>query len=297
MSMVTIPDQEVGSSVMFSHCLGIGPMSYKRLLSHFGSATDALHASIKDLAQLLSPKIVEQLEQYRNITYQQRIMERIVQKKITVLIQSDKRYPAALLQITDPPICLYVRGSEASISSLNSLSIAIVGTRKPSEYGSKVTENFASYLVKEEVVIVSGLALGIDSVAHQVAVDLKGRTVAVLGCGVDVVYPPEHIELYNKIQATGGLIVSEFPPGQTVQKGLFVARNRIISGLSRGVLVVEGEKHSGTLITARYAAEQGRDVFAIPGSIFSPLSQAPHLLLHEGAHLVTEPSQILSLCR
>jgi len=171
--------------------------------------------------------------------------------------------------------------------------LAIVGTRKPTSYGLQVAEKFAAELTQYGFIIVSGMALGIDAAAHWAAINNNGKTIAVLGCGVDVIYPPANRKLYETIIKSGGAVISEFPPGHTVLKGLFVARNRLISGLSLGVLVVEGAKDSGSLITARYAAEQGKDVFAPPSPITSPLSEAPNMLLKQGAKLVTSVSDIL----
>jgi DNA processing protein len=157
-----------------------------------------------------------------------------------------------------------------------------------------LAKKFASHLASMGIIVVSGMALGIDSLAHWAALNSLGKTIAVLGCGVDVVYPPSNRGLYQEILKKGGLIISEFPPGRTVLKGLFVARNRIISGLSSGVLVIEGAKDSGALITARYAAEQGKEVFAPPSPLTSPMSEAPNFLLKQGAKLVTDVSDILN---
>ncbi|MEK7633288.1 MAG: DNA-processing protein DprA, partial [Patescibacteria group bacterium] len=169
---------------------------------------------------------------------------------------------------------------------------AIVGTRKPTNYGIQVARKFAYELAEAGFVIVSGMAMGIDTVAHQAALDVGGKTVAVLGCGVNIIYPAINYKLYENIIKTGGAVVSEFPPDQTVLKGLFISRNRIISGLSRGVLIAEGGEYSGALITAKYAGIQGKDVFAVPSPINSEMSSAPNLLIKQGAKMVTNVSDI-----
>lgn len=170
----------------------------------------------------------------------------------------------------------------------------VVGTRQPTLYGQQVCESIAADLAASDAVIVSGLALGIDTIAHRAAIDAGRKTIAVMGCGVDIAYPQQNSRIYEKIIEESGIVVSEFPPGMVTMKGLFVARNRLISGLSRGVLVVEGSARSGSLITARYAAEQGKDVFAIPAPLMSDMSAAPLILLKEGATLATSAEDILS---
>ncbi len=170
---------------------------------------------------------------------------------------------------------------------------AIVGTRKPTSYGIQVARKFAYELTEAGFVIISGMAMGIDTVAHQAALDAGGKTIAVLGCGVNIIYPVSNRGLYENIIKTGGAVLSEFPPNQTVLKGLFISRNRIISGLSRGVLIAEGLKDSGALITARCAGEQGKEVFAPPSPITSDMSQAPNFLLKQGAKLVTSIEDIM----
>jgi DNA processing protein len=168
-----------------------------------------------------------------------------------------------------------------------------VGTRKPTPYGKQVTEKLTGELVFSGITIVSGLARGVDGLAHRITLERKGTTIAVLGCGVDIIYPPDHQTLYYDILKSGGAVISEVPPGHTVARGLFPARNRIISGISRGVLVTEGAEDSGSLITAQCALDQGRDVFAVPGPISSYLSAGPAKLIKQGAKVVTEVADIL----
>lgn len=293
----------------FSHFLGIGPMKFKQLLACFGNPEKAYQAKKEDLIKILGPKLGEKFLHFRQTFKADSIREQLFKKSIQILILEDPDYPEQLRQISDPPICLYVRGNGKILNNLPGLTrlrkirtrqvnegsniLAIVGTRKPTAYGLQLAEKFAGELAQYGFTIVSGMALGIDSAAHWGAINNNGKTIAVLGCGVDIIYPPANRKLYQTIIETGGAVISEFPPGHTVLKGLFVARNRIISGLSQGVLVVEGAKDSGSLITARYAAEQGRDVFAPPSPITSPLSEAPNLLLKQGSKLVTSVEDIL----
>ncbi len=258
----------------FSHFLGIGPIKLKELIKHFGTVKKAYYSDFS-----------EKFSQFRQKFDFDKKLNDYKRRGISVICWEDKNYPKLLKLISDPPICLYLRG-EFDFSKYKNY-FAVVGTRNPTSYGCQVAKMFTCDLVDAGFVVVSGLAKGIDGIVHQTAVDISGKTVAVLGCGVDVIYPAENRCLYNQILKKGGLIISEFPPGRLVQKGFFIARNRIISGLSQGVMVVEGLKNSGSLITARYAADQGREVFASPAPITSKMSEAPNLLLKEGAKMVT----------
>ncbi len=201
------------------------------------------------------------------------------------------KYPRLLKEIPDPPAVLYVRGAGSKIN-LNK-TIAIVGTRHPTPYGIAITKKLVSDLVNQGFTIVSGLALGIDAVAHWTAINAGGKTIAVLGCGIDIIAPARNANLYWDIIKGHGAVVSEIPPGVVTDKKRFVTRNRIISGLSLGVVVVEGARVSGTLITARYAAEQGREVFAVPGQITNTYSRASSILLKNGAKLVESADDII----
>ncbi len=206
-----------------------------------------------------------------------------------LVTMGDPRYPEALREIFDPPIVLFARGR---VELLGSLAVAMVGTRRPTPYGVAVAERLAGDLAHACLTVVSGLARGIDSASHKGALAAGGDTVAVLGCGVDVVYPSENRKLYSEI-ATKGLIVSEFPMGATAFPQNFPIRNRIIGGLSVGVLVVEGAQYSGSAITAKLAMEQGREVFAVPGNITSKLSWGPNLLIKQGAKLVQDWNDVV----
>jgi len=200
----------------------------------------------------------------------------------------DEEYPQSLKNIPDPPVCLFVKGKWEYLSYN---LFAVVGTRKMTSYGKQVTERFVSEISKH-FVIVSGMAYGVDTIAHSTALRLNRPTIAVLGCGVDVVYPKSNKMLYEQI-IDNGCVVSEYLPWESPKKFTFVERNRIISGLSVGVLVTEAGVESGALITAKYAIEQGRDVFAVPGDIFRTTSQGTNYLIKSGAFVATEPSDIL----
>lgn len=286
-------DAETLYSFAFSHVIGIGPMTFLQLVDYAGSAEKAYHLSTSDLETLLPKRTLLSLEQFRTQVEPIDLWGSVNKKGIQYVPIALSSISESIRSISDPPIGLFIKGNSRLIEETIS-GIGIVGSRRTSAHGRIMSAHLARELSRAGFCIVSGLALGVDGIAHRATLEAGGSTIAVLGCGVDVIYPPEHRQLYNDIIASGGAIVSEFPPGHTVQKGLFVARNRIISGLSKGVVVVEGTKVSGSLITARYAAEQGRDVFAVPGSPTSILSQAPNLLLKEGAIMVSEATDILS---
>lgn len=203
---------------------------------------------------------------------------------IDIISIEDKQYPNILKEIYDPPIYLYIRGNK---EILNNKSISIVGCRKATDYGRKVARDFAYNISKQDINIISGLAIGIDSEAHLGAVEANKKTVAVLGNGLDTIYPKENIILSQKILDSGGTIISEYPLGTKPKKENFPARNRIISGMSNGLLVVEAKEKSGTLITVDFALEQGRDVFVVPGNIISENSAGTNDLIKQGAKLVT----------
>lgn len=276
----------VSCYVGFSHFLGIGPVRFEKLLCSFGDVASAYTASPYDLRCVLG-EMTDRFVAFRKTFDSEKQTEEIHKKGIQIITRQDSRFPQSLRSLPDAPICLYVKGHlDGSFLSVGRF-FSIVGTRKPTSYGVHVARMFARELTQVGFSIVSGLALGIDAVSHAACIEQEGRTVAFLGCGVDIVYPLENEALYRNIIASGGLVISEFPPGMTVLKGLFIARNRLISGLSEGVLVVEGAKDSGSLVTARYAADQGKEVFAPPVPITSPLAEAPLSLLKQGATIVT----------
>jgi DNA processing protein len=275
----------------FSHFFGIGPVKLKALIDNFGSVKKAYNASKNDLSSIIGSVLAEKFIHFKNIFDPVKRLSDLKKKQVSVICWEDKKYPPLLKNISDPPICLYVKGNIDDFD-FEKLTIGIVGTRTPTIYGQQIARKFSSELTKAGFTIVSGLALGIDALTHWECLNSEGKTIAVLGCGVNVIYPADNRNLYYRIIEKGGLIISEFPPEQLVLKGLFIARNRIISGLSKGVIIIEGGKHSGALITAKYAAEQGRDVFAPPAPINSDMSQAPNILLKEGAKLITSVNDI-----
>lgn len=217
-------------------------------------------------------------------------LARLVELDIAVIGCEDHNYPELLLEITNPPPLLYLRGDSRC---LELPQIGIVGSRRPTPVGSDNARSFAKLLAQQGFAITSGLALGVDGAAHEGALAAKGKTLAILGTGLDQIYPSRHRRLAQEIIAAGGLLVSEYPPGTTARPGNFPQRNRIISGLSLGVLVVEAAQKSGSLITARLAAEQGREVFALPGSIHCPVSRGCNGLIRQGATLVESTEQMI----
>ncbi len=212
-----------------------------------------------------------------------------IEAGVDLVAISDPRYPRLLKEVFDPPVVLFARGR---IQLLETLMLGIVGTRRPSQYGLVAAERLAADLCQAQLTICSGMASGIDTMAHRAALAAKGNTVAVLGCGVDIVYPSENRKLASEI-ATNGLIVSEFPMGAPPYPQNFPVRNRIIAGMSVGVLIVEGAQYSGSAITAKLAMEQGREVFAVPGNITSDKSWGPNLLIKQGAKLVQEWNDVI----
>ncbi len=275
----------------FSAFPGIGPLRFKLLLSYFGSAKKAWEAGEEELIKIgLGEKLTAQFAAFRRKISLPAYLKEVQSKNIKIITLIDKEYPSLLAEIFDAPFVLYVRGN---LDCSKKETIGVVGTRMMTGYGREVTRKITGELVESGLTIVSGMAYGVDTVAHETALERGGKTIAVLGCGVDIIHPISNRVLYWKIVEKYGAIVSEFPPGMMASRGLFPARNRIISGLSLGVVVTEGAKDSGALITAKYAAEQGREVFAIPGPITSPLSKGPTLLLKHGAKLVTEVNDIL----
>lgn len=276
--------------VLLSQVSQIGPARFGRLLERFGSAEAAWKASLFELtAAGLDRRGVESIGKLRGTADPDKEWQRLERARVSVLILDDPAYPSALREIADPPPVLYVRGE---ITPADDWAIAVVGTRRASQYGRQVTEKIVSDVVRAGVTVISGLAHGVDTHAHRAALAAGGRTIAVLGSGLDRVYPTVNKTLADQI-AESGAVISEYPLGVPPDAQHFPRRNRIVSGLSRAVLVVEADYKSGAMITATQAAEQGRDVFAVPGSIFSPMSAGPHQLIREGAKIVTEASDIL----
>jgi len=211
---------------------------------------------------------------------------------IQILTIKDKNYPELLKKIYDPPSKLYVSGE---LKKEEKYPLAIVGTRRISNYGQQTTRLFAEALAEAGITIISGLALGVDGLAHRIALEKKARTIAVLGSGLNIIYPSAHQKLAQEILVSGGAVISEYSPNTSPTKKTFPARNRIVSGLSLGVLVIEAPRKSGALITARTAIEQGREVFVVPGRINDLNSEGCNYLIKMGAHLVTSPEEIIEV--
>lgn len=269
---------------------GVGPVKLRRLAEHFGDLSLAWRASPSALAAAgLDPRAVEAVLAHRPRLEPAALCEAVAALGVQVLTCLDPQYPERLRAVPGAPALLFIKGA---LQPADDWALAVVGTRHPTAYGRQVTQRLVTALVGHGLTIVSGLARGIDAEAHQAALQAGGRTLAVLGCGIDQVYPPEHRRLAARIVEHGALL-SELPLGASPEAGNFPARNRIISGLSRGVLVVEAGERSGALISATCAAEQGREVFAVPGSIFSPKSQGTHRLIQQGATLVQSAQDIL----
>jgi DNA processing protein len=268
-----------------------GPARTKLLVDYFGSAKEAWRASEKKLIEVgLKADRVGDFIKYRDEFASKDYFNRLKKLKIDFFTINDANYPENLLDLENASPVLYIRGK---ISVNDSNAVAIVGSRKMTSYGREVTEKFAQGLARLGITIVSGLARGIDTVAHKGALAMGGRTLAVLACGLDATYPLENTQLANEIIAKGGAILSEYRLGYPALRNNFASRNRIISGLSKAVIVIEGAKKSGTLLTASAAAEQGRPVFAVPGQITSPMSAAPLFLLQSGAKMAISVNDIL----
>lgn len=276
--------------VGFTLVKGIGAARLRALLDYFGDAETAWNASLFDLSAAgLSPKLAERVLQARSAVNLDEYISQAVRNGIRILTWDDPEYPSHLNEIDQPPPVLYLRGE---VTTEDSWSVAIVGTRAVTAYGRQVTEELATALAHNGVTIVSGLARGVDAIAHNAALKAGGRTLAVLGSGVDKIYPPEHRTLAEKVAAQGA-VLSDYAPGTPPDGANFPPRNRIISGLSMAVVVVEAGDTSGALITAEFAIEQGREVFAVPGNIFAPQSKGPNRLISNGAKILLSPQSVL----
>jgi DNA processing protein len=263
---------------------GLGPTKARRVIEFFGSVQAVFRASLTELeAAGLRAVSAQSLGTVRSMELAQDELGKVASAGARIVALDDPGYPTQLKQIYDPPLVLYVRGNEAVISQPG---IALVGTRHPTPYGSGMSERLACDLAARGLVIFSGMARGIDTAGHRGAIAAKGKTVAVWGTGVDVVYPKENTRLVEQILALGGAVISEFPMGTFPAPQNFPIRNRIISGIALGVLVVEAAEYSGTRITARCALEQNREVFAVPGNVTNKGSWTPNTLIKQGAKLV-----------
>jgi DNA processing protein len=263
---------------------GLGPTRSRKLVEHFGGPEAVLRASLTELESTgIQAVSAQSLATGKSGELAREEMARAVAAGVTVISLEDPAYPPRLKEIYDPPLVLYVRGN---LEVLTQPGIAMVGTRHPTPYGSGMAERLACDLAAQGLVIVSGMARGVDTASHRGAITAKGKTIAVFGTGVDVIYPKENSRLSEQILALGGALVSEFPLTTFAAPQNFPIRNRIISGMSLGVLVVEAAEYSGTRITARCALEQNRDVFAVPGNVTNKNSWGPNTLIKQGAKLV-----------
>ncbi len=277
----------------FNKVPGVGPVRTRQLLDYFGDLGSAWIAPPGDLAQAgLDARALGQVLALRKTLDLDAELARLAAAQTHLLTWADDAYPARLREMDDAPPVLYVRGE---LLPDDAEAVALVGTRRATPYGREVAHQLATGLAAAGITVVSGLALGIDTVSHRAALDAGGRTLAVLGSGVDQIYPPQNRDLAERIVAEGrGAILSDYALGTGPEAANFPPRNRIISGLSRGVVIVEADMKSGAMITARFALEQGRDVFAVPGSILSHHSDGPNSLLKEGAAPITGVDDILA---
>lgn len=288
-----LTSEELGCWIALSSVSGIGPATFRALLDYFDhDVTAAWQADRKTLAQAgMNTRTIDHLVKLRSSTTPAAELERLQKLRVRVMTWQDPAYPPLLREIPDAPPVLYAYGK---LTEADRFALAVVGTRNSSTYGQQVTERMVTELAKGQVTIVSGMALGIDTIAHTAALDAGGRTIAVVASGLDIVYPPTNRALAHRIVESGqGAILSEYPLGVRPDGGNFPARNRIISGLSMGVLVVEAPPRSGALITVEHALRQGREVFAVPGSILSSRSAGTNKLIQEGARPVMEVKDII----
>lgn len=269
----------------------IGPVTAKRLLSALGTPKRVFDSSANDLKDIegINDSKIRGISEFNSWDEVEKEVDEIKSHNVRIIRYTDEEYPESLRYIDDSPIILYVRGR---FIKKDKYAVAIVGSRNMTEYGKRITEMISSELVSYGITVVSGMARGIDTVSHKSALKAKGRSIAVLGSGLDSPYPPENKELFDELSEKG-CVISEFPMGTPPNKENFPQRNRLISGLSLGVLVVEAAAKSGSLITAGYALEQGKDVFAVPGSITSSNSEGTNELIKKGAKLVQKAEDIL----
>ena len=284
-----LSDPDLSYWLALNRVKGIGPARFRLLLDAFGSTVEAWSADTHAWrAAGLDTRTTEALERQRPTIVPDAELERLIKLRVRAVRFIDPGYPRLLSEIPLPPAILSVRGE---VTAEDEWALAVVGTRRASAYGRQMTERLVQELAAQRITIVSGLARGIDTYAHAAALDAGGRTIAVLGCGPNLVYPPENAKLAARIVEQGA-VVTEFAPSVQPEASNFPARNRLISGLSLGVLVTEAPEASGALITTRFAAEQGRDVFAVPGNATSRGSLGCNRLIQDGAKLVIEPLDI-----
>ncbi|MBU2595470.1 DNA-processing protein DprA [Patescibacteria group bacterium] len=279
--------------VAINGCSAIGPARFRRLYNYFSSMQDAWYSTNAEWKKAgLEEKVIYELRRTVETIDPEKEMEKLRSRQIGVVTIREKNFPQNLKKIDRPPAIIYIKGE---LKKCDEIALAVVGTRRMSYYGQAVTEKISADLARSGVTIVSGLARGVDTIAHRAALENGGRTIGIAGSGLDEYsfYPPENVNLMQKIIEGRGAVISEYHLGVPALREHFPARNRLISALSLGVLVTECPQKSGALLTARAALEQGREVFAVPGDIRSPNSQGAHNLIKIGAKLVTEAQEIL----
>jgi DNA processing protein len=286
-----VVETELARWVALSRVQGLGCVSFKKLAGHFGDPTQALSASTAALAEIpgLDQSVIDGLRNFSAWDEAEKEIIRAEKAAVKIVPFTDSSYPARLRMIPDPPPLLYLKGE---IRREDEKAVAVVGSRSTSDYGRRVARDLCRGLASLGFTVVSGMARGIDGTAHETSLNAGGRTIAVLGSGVDRVYPAEHDKLYRRISENGA-VISEFPMGTRPLAFNFPARNRLISGLSLGVVVVEATEKSGSLITAALALEQGREVFAVPGEVGASRSRGVHRLIRQGAKLVETVDDIM----
>lgn len=291
MSHAAVVNDDFLAHVRLACVTGIGGRLRRLLLDRFGSPQGVFAATPKEIASVgrIGPKLAASIPALATSGVAEAVLDTCRRHQIEVLIEGSDGYPALLSRIDDPPGVLFVRGS---IEPCDALAVAVVGSRHPSPYGKRIAWQLAGGLARAGYTVVSGLARGIDAAAHRGALDAGGRTLAVLGTGVLAIYPPEHTELAAEVIARGA-VLSEAPPLAEAHAGAFPQRNRIVSGLTLGTVVVEAAERSGALITARLAGEQGREVFAVPGQVDCRTARGCHRLIRDGATLVESVDDIL----
>ncbi len=277
--------------IIWLHSLNIGNRNIEKIMCQLDSLQELWNMPINQIYRFqdINSNVLEKIISYRNEDYIKRLYDTLYENDIDIITIYDDSYPQDLKNIYNKPLVLYVKGN---IIEEDALAIAVVGSRKATSYGKWATEYFVRELVNLEVTIVSGLALGIDSIAHKTAIENGGRTIAVLGNGLDIIYPKRNKELYKTVPENGALI-TEYPFGVEPLAYNFPQRNRIISGISLGVIVIEAKEKSGSLITVEHALEQGKEVFALPGNINSIFSKGTNKLIKEGAKLIMDVEDII----
>lgn len=283
--------EEIRYLIALNEIKDIGPVFIKKILQYFGSAEKVFNAELEHLLSIEGTKLdlAKRIKNFSEWEKIDKLINNCEKRGIDIYSITDVRYPKFLKEIHDPPPILFCKGK---IEEQDNFGLAVVGSRRFSDYGKRVTEKFAFELASMGITIVSGLARGIDSIAHNAAILAKGRTVAFLGSGVSIIYPPENKKLAEKI-VNSGAVISEFYPDEPPKRENFPKRNRLISGMTLGTLVTEASVKSGALITASFALEQGREVFAVPGNITSKNSEGTNFLIKKGAKLVQQIEDIL----